>query len=98
MPDLINEKLESINQLFIEGLYFKALDLLADFERIEGLNSEDQISCYLLKSNLYNELGKYNDALKFAEQACNISQGLGNKFLLVDSYISKAFSLLALRD
>ncbi len=98
MPDLINEKLENMNQLFIEGLYFKSLDSIVDFEQKEDLNPEDRLSCYLLKSNLYYELGEYTDALKFAEQACSMSQELGNKLLLIDSYISKAWSLLELRD
>ena len=94
----MNEKLESVTQLFIQGLYFKALDSLVDFEKEEGLNPEDQISYYLLKSNIYYELGEYTDALKFAEQACNMSEELGSKSLLVDSYISKGQVLLLLRD
>lgn len=98
MPDLINEKLANINQLFIEGLYLKAFDSIVDFEQNKDLTPENQLSCSLLKSNLFYELGKYADALKFAEQACNMSQELGSKTFLVDSYISKAWSLLELRD
>ena len=98
MSDLINEELKNMNQLFIEGLYFKSLDSIVDFEQKEDLNPEDRLSCYLLKSNIYYELGEYNDALRFAEQACDMSQELGIKPLLVDSYISKAWALLELRD
>ena len=98
MPELINEKLENMNQLFIEGLYFKALDSIVDFEQKEILAPEDRLFCYLLKSNLYYELGENTDALKFAEQACNMSQELESNNFLFDSYISKAWVLLDLKD
>ncbi|MFX1456845.1 MAG: tetratricopeptide repeat protein [Promethearchaeota archaeon] len=98
MPHLINRELENINQLFIEGFYNKALDSMVEYEQKEDLTSEDQNYCYLLKSNLYYELGEYTDALKFADQACSISQELGNQPFLVDSLISKAWALLELKD
>ena len=98
MPDLTSEKLKNMNQPFNEGLYFKALDALNDFEQKKDNTPKAQLSCHILKSNLYYELGEYTDALKFAEQACSMSQELGNKSLLVDSYISKAWALLELRD
>ncbi|MFW9825750.1 MAG: hypothetical protein ACFFE4_22600 [Candidatus Thorarchaeota archaeon] len=95
---MINEKIEFINQLFIEGLYFKALEAIGDFEQKEDLAQKDYLACSLLKSNLYYELGEYTNALKFAEQACSISQELEIKPFLVDSFISRAFALLELRD
>ena len=98
MPDLISEKLQNMNQLFNEGLYFKALDALNDFEKKIDPTSEDQLFCHILKSNIFYELGRSTDALKFAEQACSMSQELGNKPLLIDSYISKAWVLLDLGD
>ena len=97
MPSLIRKELESMNQLFIEGLYFETLDAIKDFKQKEDLTLEDRLSCYLLESNLYCEIGEYADALKFAEQAYTMSQELENKSFLVDSNISKAWILLALR-
>ncbi|MFX1590206.1 MAG: tetratricopeptide repeat protein, partial [Promethearchaeota archaeon] len=90
--------MENINQLFIEGLYFEALDLIKSFEHREDLNPEERVSCNLLKSKIHYELGRYSDALKFAELACKMSKKLENKLLLVDSYISKAWALVLLRD
>lgn len=98
MTDLTNEKLKFTNQLLIEGLYFKALDTLKEFEHLEDHNSENCIFYYHLKSNISLELGRYSDALKLAEKAYNMSQELGMKPLLVDSCISKARALLSLRD
>ncbi|MFX0075019.1 MAG: tetratricopeptide repeat protein [Candidatus Hermodarchaeota archaeon] len=98
MIDLNNDKLESANQLFIEGFHLEALNAVKEFEQKEDLTPENRLSCYLLKTNLYYELGEYTDALKLADQACDISEELGNKPLLVDSYISKAWVLLGLRD
>ncbi|MFX0022700.1 MAG: tetratricopeptide repeat protein [Candidatus Hermodarchaeota archaeon] len=97
MQNLTNNILENINQLFTQGLYFKALDSIENFEKREDLTLEDQVSWHLLKSNIYFEIGVYADALKFAEQAYTMSQELENKSLLVDSHISKAWILLALR-
>ncbi|MFX0179058.1 MAG: tetratricopeptide repeat protein [Candidatus Hodarchaeota archaeon] len=98
MPDLTSEKLQNMNQLFNQGLYFKALDALSDFEKKIDPTSEDQLFCHILRSNIFYELGKSTDALKFAEQACSLSQELGNKPLIIDSYISKAWALLDLGD
>ena len=95
---MISEKLQHVNQLFNQGLYFKALDALNDFEQKIDPTPEDQLFCHILKSNILYELGRSTDALKFAEQACNMSQELGNKPFLIDSYISKAWALLELRD
>jgi len=98
MSDLISKKLENVDQLFNQGLYFKALDALNDFEQKVDFNSEDQLYCHIIKSNILYELGRYTEALKFTEQACVISEDLGNKSLQIDSYISKAWILLDLRD
>ncbi|MFX1492759.1 MAG: tetratricopeptide repeat protein [Promethearchaeota archaeon] len=98
MPDLISEKLQNANQLFNQGLYFKTLDALTDLEEKIDLTSEDQLSCHILRSNIFYELGRSNDALKFAEQACSLSKELENKPLLIDSFISKASVLLDLGD
>ncbi|MHA2283239.1 MAG: tetratricopeptide repeat protein [Promethearchaeota archaeon] len=98
IQDLISEKLQNVNQLFHQGLYFKAFDALNDFEQKIDINPEDQIFSHILKSNIFYELGRPTEALKFAEQACSLSQELGNKPLLIDSYISKAWALLDLGE
>ncbi|MHA2185573.1 MAG: hypothetical protein ACXAAI_11285, partial [Promethearchaeota archaeon] len=98
MLNLINKQLQNINQLFIEGSYFEALEALNEYEQKKSLSSEDQIFYYILKSNIFYEIGRSTDALKFAEQACSKSQALGNNLLLIDSYISKAWALLGVRD
>lgn len=98
MSDLISKELEKVNQLFNQGLYFKALDALNDFEQKADYNSEDKLFCHIIKSNIFYELGRSTDALKFAEQACLMSQKLGIKSLKIDSYISKAWILLDLGD
>ncbi|MFX0178014.1 MAG: tetratricopeptide repeat protein [Candidatus Hodarchaeota archaeon] len=98
MTYLISDQLQKINILFNEGLYFKALDALNDFEQKTDLKTEDQIFSYILKSNICYEFGRTTEALKFAEQACSMGQDHGNNVLLIDSYISKAKALLDLGD
>ncbi|MHA2288593.1 MAG: tetratricopeptide repeat protein [Promethearchaeota archaeon] len=98
MSDLLNDKLESANQLLIEGFYFKALDAVEEIEQFRDVSLENQVGCSLLKSNIYMELGEQSNALKFAENACNISQELENKSLLLDSYISKSMVLIGKRE
>ncbi|MFX0039132.1 MAG: tetratricopeptide repeat protein [Candidatus Heimdallarchaeota archaeon] len=98
MQDLMRAELQKINQFFIEGLNFKALDALDDFVQKKDLSSEEQLICYILKSNIFNELGRYVDALKFAELACSVGEELGNKSLLLNSYISKAWTLLDINE
>jgi tetratricopeptide (TPR) repeat protein len=96
--DIISKKLQNVNLLFHQGLYFKALDMLNDFEQKIDPITEDQLICQILKSNIFQELGRVTEALKFAEMACDLSQELGNKPFLIDSYISKAWILLDLRE
>jgi tetratricopeptide (TPR) repeat protein len=98
MSDLVFGEVQNMNQLFNAGLYFKALDALHNFEQKIDITTEDQLSCHILKSNIFYELGRYTDALEFAEKAFNMSQELGNKLFLIDSCISKALALLGLRD
>ncbi|MFW9781806.1 MAG: tetratricopeptide repeat protein [Candidatus Heimdallarchaeota archaeon] len=98
MPELISEELQNINQIFNEGLYFKALDALDNFEQKSDLNPGDQAFCWILKSNIFIELGRSTDALKIAEKASKKCQDLGYKSLLLDSYISQSWALLNLRD
>ncbi len=98
MQNFYNNDLDNINRLLIEGLYFKALDSIENFKKRKDLTIENRVSCYLLRSNLYCELGKFTNALELSEKACNASKELKNKSLLFDSYLSKASALLALRD
>ncbi len=98
MQDLINEKLQNANQLFNQGLYFKALDALNDYEQNLAHTPEDQLFCHILKSCIFYELGQPTEALKFAELGCSLSHELDNKPLLIDSYISKAWILLDLGE
>ncbi|MHA1915567.1 MAG: hypothetical protein ACW990_07895 [Promethearchaeota archaeon] len=98
MADLSSENLQNMIRLFNEGSYFEALDALNDFDRKIDLISEDKIFCSVLKSNIFHELGQNTKALEFAEHACRMSLELGNNSLLIDSYISKAWVLLGLRD
>ncbi|MHA1988433.1 MAG: hypothetical protein ACW98D_17525 [Promethearchaeota archaeon] len=98
IPDLIKEKLKNVKKLFHQGLVFKALDTLKDFEQKIDPTSEDQLYCYILKSNIFHELGQLTKALKFAEKACDFSQDFGNKPFLIDSYIAKAWALLDLGE
>ena len=66
MSDLISEELLNIEQLFTEGLYFEALDSLNEFEQKIDLTPEDQLFFIILKSNIFYELGRFLDALKYA--------------------------------
>ncbi|MFX0030781.1 MAG: hypothetical protein ACFE8B_16330 [Candidatus Hermodarchaeota archaeon] len=98
MSDLLFEDIEDINKLYDQGLYIRALRVLQDFEQKPDFTVEDQINCHILKSNILHDIGRNLDALKFIENACNLSQELGNKQLQLDSYISKAWISLSLRD
>jgi tetratricopeptide (TPR) repeat protein len=98
MPNLTIEEIKLADQLYIEGSYFKALDKVEEIEQIRDLTPKNQVSCNLLKSNIFMELGEHANALKFAEEACNLSQDLGEKVLLIDGYISKSRILTGLRN
>jgi len=94
MLDLISKHLQKIDQLFIEGSYFEALEALTNYEQKKDLSSEEQIFCLILKSNIYYELGRSADALKCIEQAHRKSEKIGNNLFIIDVTISKAWILL----
>ncbi|MFX1323479.1 MAG: tetratricopeptide repeat protein [Promethearchaeota archaeon] len=95
---MISEELLNINRTFNQGLYFKALDVLEDFEQTTDLSPNDKAFSQIIKSKIFYELGRSIEALKFAEEAFNICQEHGYQSFLFDSYIAKALALLNLGD
>ncbi|MFX1457639.1 MAG: tetratricopeptide repeat protein [Promethearchaeota archaeon] len=98
MSDLISEELQNADQLFIQGLYFEALNILDEIGQKLDNFTEDQLFWYIIKSNILYEIGRKSEALNLAEQACILGEKIGDKRLLIDSYISKAWVLLDLRE
>ena len=64
-------------QLMKEGKFVEALQFANSFEKKGELQSQDQLSCHILKSSILLQINNFNEALKFAEKSYQESQELG---------------------
>ncbi|MHA1111493.1 MAG: TIR domain-containing protein [Promethearchaeota archaeon] len=93
------ESLEELNliKLFInEGKNEKAFQLMNNFEESRDHTLNEIVSCHLLKCELLNQQGFYEELVKFAEQTYIESLGLGISPLTVDALYFKNFGLIQL--
>ena len=87
------KELNQAKQFMDEYKFKEALELVNNFEGKGELNPQDQLSCHLLKSILLGEIGHFEEAIKFAKQAYQESQELGDHFQSVEALSSQARSL-----
>lgn len=83
---------------FAKGLNDKALEVLNEFEEIDGILFEDLIDCYLLKSEIFFFLFLYNDGLIYAEKANHMSKETDNFFQMIKSLLLMAMNYMGTRE
>ena len=95
----IKEKLKElilVKQLIDEGKNEKAIQKIIDFEETGEHTLYEIVSCHLLKCELLNQQGSYEDLINFAEQTYKESLGLGKSLLSVDALYFRALALIFL--
>jgi len=90
------KELHDIEQLISKGEFNEALNALELLEKREELSTTDQIICYILKSNLMNNLGHFEEGLRLAEVALNESHRIRKHLHSVDALIAMTDSLIGL--
>ncbi|MHA2473455.1 MAG: tetratricopeptide repeat protein, partial [Promethearchaeota archaeon] len=98
MPTSISEKLVTGKKLREKGKYKEALELVLNIEKNERLTSDERVEWMIFKGDIYNRLGKSDDALEITEQAYQESLQQGNKLRALDALGIKSFSYWLLRD
>ena len=85
-----------VKQLIDEGKNEKAIQKIIDFEETGEHTLNEIVSCHLLKCELLNQQGSYEDLINFAEQTYKESLGLGKSLLSVDALYFRALALIFL--
>lgn len=89
-------ELHEIEQLISKGNFKEALQALERLEKMEILSTKDQIIFYILKSNLMNNLGHYEEGLQLAETALKESHRVRKRLHGVDALIAMTDSQIGL--
>ena len=94
--DSHTKELHDIEQLISEGSFDESLKALKNLEKNGTLSTTDLIILYILKSNLMNNLGHYDEGLRHAETALRESQRIRKRLHSVDALIAMTDSLMGL--
>lgn len=98
MPTPPSERFRIGKKLAGEGKYQEALDLVLKIEKEGKLTPDEELESMVFKVDLYNKLGKLDDALEIAEQAYQESLKRGNKLRALDVLAYKSFTYWLLAD
>ncbi|MCK4380817.1 MAG: tetratricopeptide repeat protein [Candidatus Lokiarchaeota archaeon] len=85
-----------VKQLIDEGKNEKALQVMNNFEQTGEHTLHEIVSCHLLKCELLEQQGLYEDLVKFTEQTYKESLGLGKNLLSVDALYFRTLALIQL--
>ena len=98
LSSISSQELERAQQLVLEGKYNKALQVVGTIEKRKKLSSKEQLNCKILKSSIFNKLGKYEKALGLAEVALKECRNRKNHLLGTDAVIEIAHSFWRLGE
>ena len=98
MSSLSSQELEQAQQLVLEGKYNKALQVVGTIEKRRKLSTKEQLNCKILKSSIFNKLGRYEKALELAEVALKECRSRKNHLLGTDAVIEIAHSFWRLGE
>lgn len=85
------------NQLFNNGHFTEALQIVETLEQQKDLSLNEYLSRLILKSTILINLARYEEALKFAESALAASQQQQNHLQIFDALLAKSAALRRIR-
>ena len=92
----MHKELERGWNLFNEGKDQKALESLANLEKVEDLNPDDQHYCRFLKGTIFYHIGRLPESLKIAAEDHQESRNQNKPLFLIDSIFLKWIIMLLL--
>jgi len=93
-----SKEIVGARRLLKEGKFKEALLLLEDLEENVVLTDSDQLSCHLLKSDIYMCYGNHEESLKYSQKAYQESIALKNHLFSIDALLIMARALTHLGD
>lgn len=94
MTNTESKEISQARQFIAKCKFDEALQILSDFEEVEGLTLQDKITGHLLQCQLLFWQGKYEDVINLAKQTHEESLGLGKHILSVDPLLLMADALI----
>jgi tetratricopeptide (TPR) repeat protein len=88
-----SDKFNQIKNLINEGKFDTALQEIAVISTNAQIRTPERLKFQLLEVEIYNETGKYQQALKLSEDILNNSQKLDDSLQMLDAIIAKAVAL-----
>lgn len=89
-------ELTRIEQLLDAYNFKEALQAAETLEHQDDLSSPNRLTCHLLKSQLLNNLGRYEETLKLTKAIIRESQRERNRLHMVDALIARTEALYSL--
>ncbi|MFX1470481.1 MAG: tetratricopeptide repeat protein [Promethearchaeota archaeon] len=90
MTKLLPKELAHAKELVDQAKFGEALEIIENFENVESLLPEDQLSVLLIKARIYRYTHQYENRLKISERAYQMSQDLGLVPESIEALIGKA--------
>jgi len=90
MTKLLPKELVYARELTDQAKFEEALEIIENFENVESLLPEDQLSALLIKARIYRYTHQYENRLKISEHAYQMSQDLGLVSESIEALIGKA--------
>ena len=90
MTKLLPKELVHARDLINQAKFGEALEIIENFENVESLLPEDQLSALLIKARIYRYTHQYENRLKISERAYQMSQDLGLVPESIEALIGKA--------
>jgi len=84
--------IDSVENLIVEGGYEEAFNQILKLEK-KHLKTEDKIKCLILKSNVLNKLGKYEQSLDLSLNVYEQSKNIKDSILTMDAVLNISYSL-----
>ena len=91
MPILLPEELGKAKELLDQAKFGEALEIITNFENVESLLPEEQLSALLIKARIYIYTQQYEKSVKISERAYQMSQDLGLVYESIEALLGKAF-------
>ena len=90
MQSLKPDELSSIKQLKKEGKFKEAIEVINTLGDIKDFTVQDKFEIHRLKSSLFFEIGRFNEALQYIELAYKESQQLEDILQVFDVLLYKS--------
>ncbi|MHA2131885.1 MAG: tetratricopeptide repeat protein, partial [Promethearchaeota archaeon] len=91
MLQQLPEELACVGELIDQAKLEEALEIIEEFENIESLSPEDQLSALLIKARIYAYTHQFQKNIDTSELAYQLSQKLGLTHETIQALIGKAY-------